>query len=84
MIYRRFGYLQTRVLLDKQDKLRLLEDELTAFDCENEDCSASNQPNEEIEDVVKDRAELLERIDTGLSSYGKYTLHDLFEIPNVV
>jgi len=32
MLYRRFGYLQSRVLLDKQDELRLLEAQLDALD----------------------------------------------------
>jgi hypothetical protein len=31
-IYRRFGYLQARLLLDKQDQLRLLEEQLDAHD----------------------------------------------------
>lgn len=32
MLYRRFGYLQSRVLSDKQDQLRELEEELAEFD----------------------------------------------------
>jgi hypothetical protein len=32
MIYRRFGYLQSRVLLDKQDQLRIFEMELQELD----------------------------------------------------
>ena len=35
MLYRRFGYLQARVLLDKQDELRRLEDELDKYDRDN-------------------------------------------------
>jgi hypothetical protein len=31
-IYRRFGYLQARLLLDKQDQLRLLEEKLDQHD----------------------------------------------------
>lgn len=32
MIYRRFGYLQTRLLLEKQDELRRLEEKLDRMD----------------------------------------------------
>jgi uncharacterized protein DUF6594 len=32
MLYRRFGYLQSRVLLDKQDQLGILEKELQELD----------------------------------------------------
>lgn len=35
MIYRRFGYLHSRVLLRKQDQLRVLENQLDMYD--NED-----------------------------------------------
>lgn len=31
-IYRRFGYLQARLLLEKQDQLRLLEEQLDVYD----------------------------------------------------
>lgn len=31
-IYRRFGYLQSRLLLDKQEELRLLEEKLGSLD----------------------------------------------------
>jgi hypothetical protein len=33
MIYRRYGYLQARILLEKQDELRLLEEQLDKLDC---------------------------------------------------
>ena len=32
MLYRRFGYLQSRILLDKQDELRCLEEQLDELD----------------------------------------------------
>lgn len=32
MVYRRFGYLQSRLLLEKQDELRLLEEKLDILD----------------------------------------------------
>ena len=32
MVYRRYGYLQSRILLEKQDELRLLEEQLDAID----------------------------------------------------
>lgn len=35
MIYRRFGYLQSRILLQKQDEMRELEDQLDTMDKED-------------------------------------------------
>ena len=69
-IYRQFGYLQSRVLLDKQDKLRLLEEQLDAFDRANIDCGVSREPNDEIQDMITERNELLRLVDVELSSYG--------------
>ena len=36
MVYSRFGYLQSRLLVEKQNELQLLEDELDMMDCGDE------------------------------------------------
>ena len=72
MLYRQFGYLQSRVLLDKQDQLRLLEKELDDFDRANVDCAVSRESNEETEDAIQERNKLLRKIDIELSKYGKH------------
>ena len=71
MIYRRFGYLQARVLLEKQDKLRLLEESLDAFDEENVGCASSRQSNDMNKTAMDARGALLIEIDAALSSYSK-------------
>ena len=70
MIYRRFGYLQSRVLLDKQDQLRILEEELDVFDAEHEGCSVTRAPNARIKAELQARSELLEKINVQVQSYG--------------
>ena len=75
MLYRRYGYLQARVLLNKQDALSLLEKELEQFDRDNEGCSVSCRPNEYTQDAIDARNKLLLLIDEALSSYGKIVAH---------
>jgi hypothetical protein len=43
MVYRRFGYLHSRILLRKQDKLRKLEDELDCYDDEDANDTTESQ-----------------------------------------
>lgn len=75
MIYRRFGYLHSRVLLKKQDELRLLEGELDQFDEDNEGCAVTNQPNDMTRETIEQRNELLGRIESALTNYGMYLLN---------
>ena len=42
MLYRRFGYLQSRVLLEKQDDLRQLEEQLDELDSSEQYCEPDN------------------------------------------
>lgn len=70
MLYRRFGYLQARVLLDKQDRLRHLEERLDEFDENNQDCSVTTEPNEMTASAIEARNELLSMIDSALAGYG--------------
>lgn len=68
MIYRRFGYLQARLLLEKQDELRLLEEELDVYDKKHEIYLTSRMlPDHE----VGPRKEMLSRIEQAFNAYGK-------------
>lgn len=73
MIYRRFGYLSARVLLNKQDHLRRLERKLDEFDAENKGCSATTEPNARTKSAIDHRNSLLAEIDAALSDYGTKT-----------
>lgn len=85
MIYRRFGYLHNRLLLQKQDELRVMEEELETMDrkdlcsddpgvlqCREEDEAHNDQSTET-------RKSLFSRIEKTLLKYGIsiLTLEDL-------
>lgn len=71
MIYRRFGYLQSRVLLAKQDEMRVLEEELDAIDAEdmyeNPDSLTQRLSDEGRAD---ERRQLLSKIESKYLEYG--------------
>lgn len=69
MLYRRFGYLQSRVLLDRQDEMRLLEEELDAFDRSNPSQLVSRAGLDES--LATPRKDLLRRVETAFCSYCK-------------
>ena len=78
MIYRRFGFLSTRLLLDQQDQLRLLEEELDERDQDD----AENNPNRNItrdlpEEDSRERRELLVRIKREYCEYGIFRPSDI-------
>ncbi|KAF2162490.1 hypothetical protein M409DRAFT_27113 [Zasmidium cellare ATCC 36951] len=75
MIYRRFGYLSARVLLEKQDQLRRLEEELDEFDDINQGCSVTTEPNQRTSSTIDDRNRLLTKIDTTLGAYATSLMH---------
>jgi hypothetical protein len=54
MVYRRFGYLHSRVLLRKQDKLRKLEDELDSYD--DDDANDATDSQEESRRLLMSRS----------------------------
>ena len=65
-VYRRFGYLQSRLLLDKQDQLRILENELDTLDAKDSWRSTRlGLTREEFEP----RQALLDKIETVFVSY---------------
>lgn len=71
MVFRRFGYLQSRLLLAKQDDLRLMETQLDRLD----KADAVNDPESLMtrevldEDDVKPQAELLGKIEKKFCEY---------------
>ncbi|KAK4540333.1 hypothetical protein LTR36_009290, partial [Oleoguttula mirabilis] len=66
MIYRRFGYLQARLLLNRQDELRLLEEELDSHDRAHVEQSTTRALP--AEDLLPRRV-LLEKIERAIAAY---------------
>lgn len=65
MVYRHFGYLQSRLLVEKQNDLQLLEDELDELDCkdEAEDSRRLRTRRDYDAEHMQERVRLLERIE---------------------
>ncbi len=71
MIYRRFGFLSTRLLLDQQDQLRLLEEELDDLDQDDTETNpVRNRTRDLSEEDSGERRELLLRIKSEYCEYG--------------
>ena len=78
MIYRRFGYLRTRLLLYHQDVLRAREEELDKLDksslddptTERQLCSRRVDEDQEF----PQRMELYEKLDKEIRTYGEGTI----------
>jgi hypothetical protein len=72
MMFRRFGYLQTRILLEKQEQLRRLEEELDFLDKTDHD--AKPRALRTLEDGKKDntgeRRVLMRKIEKKFRDYG--------------
>jgi hypothetical protein len=63
MLYRRFGFLQSRLLLESQDELRMLEIELDKMDRKDHARDrGSLQTRDLCEEDARPRRELLEKI----------------------
>ncbi|KAI1411362.1 hypothetical protein F5Y13DRAFT_191301 [Hypoxylon sp. FL1857] len=67
LIFRRFGYLQARVLLNIQDQLRECEDKLETLDQESEEWVLQSR---ELKNVKRD--ELLKNIENKLERYSTF------------
>lgn len=67
-LYRRFAYLQSRLLLEKQDVLRVLECKLDEYDRQNISNSVTRTL---LADELATRGELLEQIEKAFNSYGQ-------------
>jgi hypothetical protein len=79
MIYRRFGFLHARLLLQKQDELRLMEDELNRMDRRDkiDNLNALRCRRDDIlcEDMVGEtRQELFARMENSILSYDRLLL----------
>lgn len=70
-VYRRFGFLQSRLLLDKQDKLRELEEALDRLDKREEKANPRRPMTTDLlQDEVGPRRKLLAAIEGEFTSYG--------------
>jgi len=71
MLYRRFGFLQARILLYKQDELRELEEELGDMDDRDAQTRARKLKSRERDDAdSEDRKILIGKITTAFNEYG--------------
>ena len=71
MIYRRFGFLSSRLLLDQQDKLRLLEEELNAIDQNDAETNPNRNLTRDLpEEESRERQGLLTMIRREYCEYG--------------
>jgi hypothetical protein len=72
MVYRRFGYLQSRLLLEKQEHLRQLEEELDNLDTVDAQKESRNLITMENYDSerYKPRRDLMQRIEYQFQGYG--------------
>jgi len=74
MLYRRFGFLQARLLLYKQDQLRALEEELDEIDKSDD---AEYLTSRDMDDTdERPRTQLLTNIETKFKEYGMDTEHN--------
>jgi hypothetical protein len=79
MIFRRFGLLSSRLLLDQQDELRCLENdlgELDKFDAEED--PRRNWSRNVSEEDSKERRDLLDRIREEYCKYGTSNIQVAF------
>ena len=74
MQYRRFGFLQARILLNKQDELRELESELKGMDNFDAESPLMVLQSREKDTVYREaRTSLLTRIEDKFKEYGMLT-----------
>ena len=70
-IYRRFGYLQSRLLLEKQDEIRRLEEDLDYQDEKAaEECEMEIRTRDFVEGQEPPQQALLKQIETKFLEYG--------------
>lgn len=73
MLYRRFGYLQSRILLHKQDELRALEEQLDRLDRKDAADPKTRRllQSRDLDDNSNSpRKSLLKTIETAYKEYG--------------
>lgn len=79
MLYRRFGYLSSRVLLDKQDELRELEDKLEELDVSDTWDFPDKLQKRDLQG--EERQRLLTQIQTKFVDYGQFDEAQIFNCP---
>lgn len=85
MMYRRFGYLQARLLLDKQHRMSKLEEELQELDNEIKEAGDENLPEKKNfhntvdldPELAERREELLAEIEEAYIEYGRIASLDI-------
>lgn len=71
MLYRRFGFLQARLLLNKQDQLRALEEQLDDLDKDDDEEYLKSRELDDADETR--RSKLLLKIEKKLKEYGALT-----------
>jgi hypothetical protein len=78
MLYRRFGFLQARILLNKQDQLRELEKDLDRLDKLDLKKNPSVLKSREKDNAVNSRRrKILSKIEENFKEYGIISLYQL-------
>ena len=76
MVYRRFGYLQSRLLLEKQDQLRTLEGQLDRLDARDGREAPDNLTRRNLsEEDAAPRRDLFAKIEEKFREYGMLWCH---------
>ena len=73
MLYRRFGFLQARLLLNKQDQLRELEEQLDAIDQSDDSEYLTSRDMDDADE--RPRTRLLRNIETKFKEYGMRAIY---------
>lgn len=69
MMYRRFGYIQARLLLDKQNEIQQIEKELDMYDdCADEEALGTGETDDEDQSY---RKQILKKAEAKFREYGK-------------
>lgn len=68
MLYRRFGFLQARLLLNKQDQLRALEEQLDEIDSNDDEEYLTSREMDDADETP--RTKLLKKVETKFKEYG--------------
>lgn len=71
MLYRRFGFLQARLLLNKQDQLRALEEKLDEIDKGDDEEYLTSRELDDADE--RPRTKLMEKIEIKFREYGTST-----------
>lgn len=69
MLYRRFGFLQARLLLNKQDQLRALEEQLDEIDSEDDEEHLKSRDMDDADETR--RTKLLKKIEVKFKEYAE-------------